>query len=117
MQNHYVNPPMSRENTPRTSSSDDHGSPSLINNNLAFFNPTFGSTAANLSVSPRHTNDGIINSMASSTTVETLRLDALGAFFTQPGQSDTAGSLLRVPHLANSSTNTSYKRGQVLFVK
>lgn len=117
MQNPYVSPPMSRENTPRTSSSDDHGSPSLVNNNLVSFNPTSGSTAANLSVSPRHTNDGIINSMASSTTVKILRLGVLGPFFTQPGQSDTAGFLLRALHLANSSTSTSYKRGQVLFVK
>lgn len=110
-------PPMSRENTPRTSFSDDHGSPSLANSNLVSLTSMTCSPATNLSVSSRHTNHGITNSMASSTTVETLRLEALRSSFTRSGLSDTPSSILRAPRLASSTTNTSYKRGQVLLAE
>ncbi|KAG1059853.1 hypothetical protein G6F57_016396 [Rhizopus arrhizus] len=55
--------------------------------------------------------------MATSASVEALRLEALGASSSTPGLTAMSTSLLRAPRLMDTTTNKSYKRGQILFIE
>ncbi|KAG0925351.1 hypothetical protein G6F57_017198 [Rhizopus arrhizus] len=55
--------------------------------------------------------------MATPASVEALRLEALGASSSTPGLTAMSTSLLRAPRLMDTTTNKSYKRGQILFIE
>ncbi|KAG1317269.1 hypothetical protein G6F62_012990 [Rhizopus arrhizus] len=106
-----------RENSERESPSNHTGSTLLAIGNLVPSATTSGSSSSSFPVPHRHTNHHDTDAMATPASVEALRLEALGASSSTPGLTAMSTSLLRAPRLMDTTTNKSYKRGQILFIE
>lgn len=112
-----LDPSLPGEDPPRTSPANHSGGSLLANSSLVSSAAESSPGEPSVPSSSGHPVHHTFDTMASSTSVEALRLETLGSTFAAPELTETSASLLRSRRLSDNSTNRSYKRGQSLFIE